>query len=157
MSSSSGSSKTGSAIHGSLNSGVSGEFELSPPLGKSCEPYGIRLTNKRRVAHTRNRQQNRGRIFRRPLRGRAVENRNGSRALGACSSRGLCPTRPVFFMYPYVSVAGPNKHDNLLVSHVPTQREILTWVTLVDSGEAGTFEAPSSEFWIQRMRSAYLA
>jgi hypothetical protein len=29
-------------------------------------------------------------------------------------------------MYPYVFVAGPNKHDVLLVSHVSTDREILT-------------------------------
>ena len=29
-------------------------------------------------------------------------------------------------MYPYVYVAGPNKNDLLVVSHVPTKREILT-------------------------------
>ena len=29
-------------------------------------------------------------------------------------------------MYPSVFVAGPNKHDVLVVSHVPTKREILT-------------------------------
>lgn len=35
MSSSSGSSNTGSAIHGSINSGVAGELEFLPPLGDS--------------------------------------------------------------------------------------------------------------------------
>jgi len=43
---------------------------------------------------------------------------NLERALSACSSRGLCPSPgegytgiAVFFVYPYVFVAGPNKHD----------------------------------------------
>ena len=51
----------------------------------------------------------------------SVGNQNGSRAF-------LCPyiSKPVSFMYPYVFIAGPNKHDVLLVSHVPTKREILT-------------------------------
>ena len=38
-----------------------------------------------------------------------------------CAPRDL--GRPHIF---HVFVAGPNKHDNLLVSHVPTKREILT-------------------------------
>jgi hypothetical protein len=31
---------------------------------------------------------------------------------------------PVLFIYPYVFVAGPNKHDALLITHMPTEREI---------------------------------
>ena len=33
-------------------------------------------------------------------------------------------------MYPYVFVAGPNKHDVLLVSQVPAKHEILTLLTI---------------------------
>jgi hypothetical protein len=35
-------------------------------------------------------------------------------------------SKPVFFIYPYVFVAEPNKHDVLLVSRAPTDCEILT-------------------------------
>jgi len=51
-----------------------------------------------------------------------VGNWSGPRALGAWTSRGLCPlgargdiSGTVFFMYPYVFVAGPNKYDALLI------------------------------------------
>ena len=36
-------------------------------------------------------------------------------------------------MYPYVFVVGLNKHDVLVVSHVPTKREILTEWTMPSS------------------------
>jgi len=60
-----------------------------------------------------------------------VGNWSGPRALGAWTGRGLCPFRgrghisgTVFFMYPYVFVAGLNKHDACSLSHVPMEREI---------------------------------
>ena len=37
----------------------------------------------------------------------------------------------VFFMYPYVFVAGPNKHDACSLSHVPTEREIRQFLDIL--------------------------
>jgi hypothetical protein len=57
-----------------------------------------------------------------------------SRALDACTSRGLCfrdraryISRPVFFLYPYVFVADPNKHHLLLVPRIANSDTVGTY------------------------------
>ena len=64
-----------------------------------------------------------------------------------CVVRGLCACGPreyigraVFFMYPYVFVAGPNKHDVILVSHLPMRREI-TAICVTSKRDAGRVSA----------------
>jgi hypothetical protein len=69
---------------------------------------------------------------------------SGGSRVGACSSREGYISRAVFFMYPYVLIAGPNKHDNLLdclcrrnakLDSLRTERGNKTNITLYRDGK----------------------